>query len=381
MHICYITAEYPVLGLPHGGVGTFVKTLGYELIKNKFDVSVIRVSNVDKIEVINDRGIKVFLVPKTNLPFAFFFNSLKINNLIRKIDNTHKINVVETSELGLAFLKKRKGIKFVIRMHGGHHFFALAEKRNLEWKKVWQEKKSFNKADDIVAVSKYVSETTIKLLNLKDKKVTVIYNPIDLNKFYQSNLEKVEEHTVFFAGTIVEKKGIRQLIQSLEYLVEEYPDIKLLIAGRDALIPGTKEEYRPYLESFISEKIASNIHFLGMLNNKDIPKYIEKANVCCYPSHMEAMPIAWLEVLAMGKIFIASNIGPGNEAVYDKKTGILVNPFEPKEIANAIKFVFKNKSLSNNLGKAARVDVLDRFNINHIVKENIKFYNLTRGFK
>lgn len=381
MHICYITAEYPVLGLPHGGVGTFVKTLGYELIKNKFDVSVIRVSNVDKIEVINDRGIKVFLVPKTNLPFAFFFNSLKINNLIRKIDNTHKINVVETSELGLAFLKKRKGIKFVIRMHGGHHFFALAEKRNLEWKKVWQEKKSFNKVDDIVAVSKYVSETTIKLLNLKDKKVTVIYNPIDLNKFYQSNLEKVEEHTVFFAGTIVEKKGIRQLIQSLEYLVEEYPDIKLLIAGRDALIPGTKEEYRPYLESFISEKIASNIHFLGMLNNKDIPKYIEKANVCCYPSHMEAMPIAWLEVLAMGKIFIASNIGPGNEAVYDKKTGILVNPFEPKEIANAIKFVFKNKSLSNNLGKAARVDVLDRFNINHIVKENIKFYNLTRGFK
>ena len=278
-------------------------------------------------------------------------------------------------------MKKRKGIKFVIRMHGGHHFFALAEKRNLEWKKVWQEKKSFNKVDDIVAVSKYVSETTIKLLNLKDKKVTVIYNPIDLNKFYQSNLEKVEEHTVFFAGTIVEKKGIRQLIQSLEYLVEEYPDIKLLIAGRDALIPGTKEEYRPYLESFISEKIASNIHFLGMLNNKDIPKYIEKANVCCYPSHMEAMPIAWLEVLAMGKIFIASNIGPGNEAVYDKKTGILVNPFEPKEIANAIKFVFKNKSLSNNLGKAARVDVLDRFNINHIVKENIKFYNLTRGFK
>tara|TARA_R110002049_G_scaffold25354_8_gene89204 strand:+ start:18435 stop:19577 length:1143 start_codon:yes stop_codon:yes gene_type:complete len=378
MHICYITAEYPVLNLPHGGVGTFVQTLGYKLIKSKFDVSVIRISNVDKVEVVNDNGVKVYLVPKSRLPFSFIPNSLKINRLIKKINKKHKIDVVETSELGLAFLRKIKGIKFVIRMHGGHHFFALAEKRNLEWKKVWQEKKSFKKADDIVAVSKYVAETTKKLLNINDKKVTVIYNPIDLNKFYQSNLEKIEEHSVFFAGTIVEKKGIRQLIQSLEYLVDEYPNIKLLIAGRDAFIPGTKEQYRPYLEGFITDKIASNIQFLGMLDNKDIPKYIEKAHVCCYPSHMEAMPIAWLEVLAMGKTFIASNIGPGYEAVSNKKTGILVNPFKPMEIAEAIRFVFKNKDLSNNFGKAAREDVLKRFNIEDIVNENIEFYNLKK---
>ena len=90
MHICYITAEYPVLNLPHGGVGTFVQTLGYKLMKSKFDVSVIRISNVDKVEIVNDKGVKVYLVPKSSLPFSFIPNSLKINRLIKKINKKHK---------------------------------------------------------------------------------------------------------------------------------------------------------------------------------------------------------------------------------------------------------------------------------------------------
>ena len=54
-------------------------------------------------------------------------------------------------------------------MHGGHHFFAKSENRPTEWKKVWQEKKSFAKADQIIAVSQYVAKVTSQLLKLKDK--------------------------------------------------------------------------------------------------------------------------------------------------------------------------------------------------------------------
>lgn len=373
MHICYITAEYPVLNLSHGGIGSFVKTLGNKLIDNKINVSVIRLSNVNKLEIVKDQGINVYLLPKSKFPFSFLFNSIKINSLLKKINTNNKIDIVETSELGLAFIKKIKDVKFVIRMHGGHHFFALAEKRPLEWKKVWQEKKSFKKSDAIIAVSNYVADTTKKILNL-DEKVTVIYNPIDVTKFYQSDIHKIEKQTIFFAGTVVEKKGIRQLIQSLNYLIKDYPKIKLIIAGREGKNPKTKEPYKPFLEKFINNNIKNNIEFLGVVNNKKIPELIEKAHVCCYPSHMEAMPIAWLEVLAMGKTFIGSNIGPGKEAIINNKTGYLVNPFDPKEIAEKIKYVFENSEKAILIGKKGRQRVLNNFNIDLLVNENILFY-------
>jgi len=375
MHICYITGEYPIQNLPHGGVGTFTRSLGYKLVKEGVDVSVIRLAKVSKETLINDNGILVYLVPEeTKKPFKFVWNSFRIHKKIKEIHSKQSISIVEKTELGLAILKKLKGINYVIRMHGGHHFFAKAEKRKTEWKKVWQEKKSFKKADSIIAVSKYVAQTTCQLLRLDEKKIKVIYNPIDTNRFYQADENKVELHTIFFAGSIIEKKGIRQLIESLEYLVDDYPDIKLRIAGRDATIPGTNKSYKPVLEKSISDKIRPHIEFLGAIPNFEIPNYIEKSQICCYPSHMEAMPLAWLEVLAMGKIFIGSETGPGPEAVQDNVTGFLVNPHDPKAIANKIKYIFENYKQAIQIGKNARVSILEKFDINNIVTKNLDCY-------
>jgi glycosyltransferase involved in cell wall biosynthesis len=375
MHICYITSEYPIRDFSHGGVGTFTRTLGYKLIEKGIRVSVIRLSNVEKEEVILDDGIHVYLIPEERkLPLKFLWNSIKINKVIKKIHSRKPISIIETPELGLAFLKKLDKIKYCIRMHGGHHFFAKAENRPTEWKKVWQEKRSFKKADCLIAVSNYVAETTKNLLQLDHQKIEVIYNPIDTQRFYLSNNNKIETHTIFFAGTIIEKKGIRQLIESLEYLVDDFPNIKLKIAGKFANLPGTSISYQPILEKSISNKIKKHIEFLGSIPNFEIPKYIEKANICCYPSHMEAMPIAWLEVLSMGKIFIGSNTGPGPEAVEDNVTGFLVNPFNPFEIALKIKYAFENETECIKKGNEARNTIIENFQLEKLVFKNIDFY-------
>ena len=301
---------------------------------------------------------------ETNKKQAAFYNSIK-QYYFTKIWARFRNGI----------LNKIKNIKYIIRMNGGHHFFAKAENRPTEWKKVWQEKKSFKKASHVIAVSRYVAETTRELLNLGNIPISILYNPIDTNRFYQSDFNKVEKHTVFFAGTIIEKKGIRQLVQSLEYLIDDFPNIKLLIAGRDATIPGTNKPYKQVLEEAITDKIRPHIQFLGIIPNFDIPKYIEKANVCCYPSHMEAMPLAWLEVLAMGKIFIGSTTGPGPEAVHDGVTGFLVNPFNPEEIAEKIKYVFNHSEKSIVIGNKARQRIINEFEVSSLVKKKSIFMN------
>jgi glycosyltransferase involved in cell wall biosynthesis len=375
MHICFITSEFPKQGFAHGGVGTFIATIGKALVSQGVKVSVIGLNYTNNNENETVDGISVYRVKAFKLKgLQWFFNSLAIANTIKNVHAKHPINFVETTELGMAFLPKIKGIKYVIRMHGGHHFFAKAENRPTEPWKVFQEKRSFNKADEIIAVSKFVATETQNLLQLTNRKVTVIYNPIDTSKFYLSDASKIEKHTIFFAGSIIEKKGIRQLIQSLRYLLNDFPNVHLYIAGRDANLPGTLIPYRPILEKEIDGKLAQHITFLGVVPNQEIAKYIEKAHVCCYPSHMEAMPLAWLEVLAMGKLFVASQAGPGNEAVLDNKTGFLTNPFNPEEIANKIKYVFENSENLNHIALQARERTINEFDIQVIVKKNIDFY-------
>jgi glycosyltransferase involved in cell wall biosynthesis len=376
MHICFITSEFPKTGYPHGGVGTFVGTLGKALVEKGVKVSVVGLNYIDKNETETIEGIKIYrLSSKKIYGLQWYFNSRIIAATLKKINLIQPIDFVETSELGLAFLPKMKGVKYIIRLHGGHHFFAKAEKRSLELWKVFQEKKSFKKADHIIAVSSYVAESTRNLLNLKNTEIEIIYNPINSKKFYQCDIKKIKKHSIFFAGSIIEKKGIRQLIQSLDYLVDEFSDVHLYIAGRDAKLPGTNIQYRPILENFINEKIRSHITFLGVVSNTEIMNYIESSELCCYPSHMEAMPLAWLEVLAMGKSFIGSKTGPGPEVVKENITGLLVNPFEPKEIADKIRFLFNNPKLGVEMGTLARDRIIKEFDIEVIVNQNISFFN------
>jgi glycosyltransferase involved in cell wall biosynthesis len=376
MHICFITSEFPKTGFPHGGVGTFVATLGKALVQKGIEVSVVGLNYVDKEEKEHVDGINVYRVTSKKVKgLQWYYNTQAVARQIKEVHKNTTIDFVETAELGLAFLPRIKTIQYGIRMHGGHHFFAKAENRKVEWWKVFQEKRSFRKADCILAVSNYVAETTRELLNLTNKSVKVIYNPIDMNKFHQSDIHKIEQHSLFFAGTLIEKKGIRQLVQSLNYLVDKYPDVHLYIAGRDANLPGTNIPYRPILEKEINEKIKTHITFLGVVPNTEIKNHIERAQICCYPSHMEAMPLAWLEVLAMGKTFIGGITGPGPEAVLNGVTGILANPHDPKDIAEKIKFLFDNPEKGIEMGTAARARVLKEFDIEVIVERNIDFFS------
>lgn len=50
MHICFITSEFPKQGFPHGGVGTFVTTIGKALVEKGVRVSVIGMNYIDTTE-------------------------------------------------------------------------------------------------------------------------------------------------------------------------------------------------------------------------------------------------------------------------------------------------------------------------------------------
>lgn len=374
MHICFLTGEYPKKGVPHGGVGTFVQTLARALVKEGHQVSVIGINNISVEELHDDNGVNVIRLKRSKWPrLSFIQHTQRINQCLEKLLTVSPIDVVESTELGLAFIRKNKEIKYLIRMNGGHHFFAESENRGVNWWKAYQEKRSFKKADCIIGVSKYVIDHTAKYLSFENKKGPIIYNPANLSRFLPADPTKQVDGRLLFAGTVCEKKGVRQLVMAFPLIKEQIPHAELFIAGRDWKFPNG-DSYIIYLKGFISPSVKDSIHFLGLVPNNDMPAMIESAAVCVYPSHMEAMPLAWIEVLSMGKTLVASKLGPGPEVVKDGQTGLLCDPLNPSDIASKVVKVLKDKNLAIRLGNAAREDAIRRFSIEKIVQDNVNFY-------
>lgn len=373
MHICFITHEYPKKGFPHGGVGTFVKTLAQQLNQVGVRVSIVGTNYENKYESTVEEGIEIYRVKKHQIRgLSWMLNTIAINSCLKYIHAKNPIDIVEASELGLAFLIKIPSTKYSIRMHGGHHFFAESENRGINFWKGFQEKRSFKKSDAFVAVSNYVGNKTRELLKLEFRFHT-IYNSVNILKFGPSRKDQIKPDTLLFIGTICEKKGIRQLVLAMSEIVRNSPNTRLKIVGRDWFFPNGAS-YVSYLQTFITDEVSHAIEIVGAVDHSEIGQLLDEAEICVLPSHMEAMPLAWLEALSKGKPFVGSDIGPGREAIINGITGLLANHNEPSDIAEKVCWMLKNKEEASKMGVEARKLILSKFNPDTIFQANMDFY-------
>lgn len=378
MHICFITNEYPKQGFPHGGIGTFIHTISHKLVELGHSVSVIGINTYTKIdELEDDAGVSIIRIkPRIVKGLTWFLNYQSLNRTLKEIHKQNPIDVVETAELGLAFINKNKAIKYLIRLHGGHHFFAEAEKRKVSRWKGFQEKRSFKKADAFVAVSNYVKSHTSKFLSYHNKPIEIIMSPINLDVFKPNQNVEVEPNTILFAGTVCEKKGVHQLIKAMPQVLKSNPEAKLLIYGRDWFFKdGTS--YINYLKDNVIPKLGDvkeHIHFMGSVPMSELTQKYASAEVCVFPSLMETQGLVAPEAMAVQKLVVFSECGPGPETIDHRKTGLLCNPYDADDIADKILWAFNNKTEAREIAKSARAHVVSSFNMNTIINKNLEFY-------
>jgi glycosyltransferase involved in cell wall biosynthesis len=255
-------------------------------------------------------------------------------------------------------------------MHGGPTFFNTGIRIQV-MKEAW----AFKVADQLCAVSHYVAEGTRKALRLGRRHIEVIPNPIDVRLFAPKPADLPEEEgLIVFAGTIAERKGIRQLIQAMPQIVAEVPNARLEVYGGEVINPKPKVPLTPQLQAMLKGKLSEHVIWKGRVPRNELPQAIQRASVCVYPSHIEAMPIAWLEGLASGKAVVASITGPGREIIDEGITGLLCDPHDPASIASALIRVLKDKELRRKLGTNARRVAEERYALPKIVDRNEAYY-------
>ena len=193
----------------------------------------------------------------------------------------------------------------------------------------------------------------------------VVYNGIDFKEIasFKSCVERYPHVDAAFSAQspvllsvsrLVMSKGIHRVIEAMPRIILEVPGTQYVILGDGP--------YRDHLRQLAYASPArDNITFLGALTDEEKFECYANCDVFVLPSEVEGFGIVFLEANAFGKPVVAGRIGGVPEAVEHEQTGLLVDPHNVGEIAEAVIRLLKNTGEATRLGDNGRRRVERQF--------------------
>lgn len=166
----------------------------------------------------------------------------------------------------------------------------------------WIDKIIYHQYSKIIAITPQVKEVLIQKLNIKENKIKVVYNGVDINKYKNAKVYNKEDFFDKDSIMLIQvsrfhpQKDQKTLIKTLALLPNTY---KLLLVGNG----DTQEECKQLVQSL---SLQERVQFLG--NRTDIPSLLKTADIAVQSSHWEGFGLTAVEAMAAGKPIIASNV-------------------------------------------------------------------------
>ncbi|MBD2386755.1 glycosyltransferase family 4 protein [Cylindrospermum sp. FACHB-282] len=184
-----------------------------------------------------------------------------------------------------------------------------------------------------------------------------------------------EAKVVLYVGRFDRRKGIETLVRAVrESKLHGSQKVQLIIGGGST--PGNSDgRERDRIEQIVNELGMSEFTtFPGQLSQEILPAYYAAADVCVVPSHYEPFGLVAIEAMASGTPVVASDVGGLQFTVVHEKTGLLVPPQDVAAFSTAIDRILINPEWLNELGKAGRKCVINKFSWDGVAQRLDELY-------
>lgn len=223
-----------------------------------------------------------------------------------------------------------------------------------------------------IAISDKVKSDLVKLLNISEDKVKVIYNGVD---FYGiQKIEKAEEESdIIYVGRLVPHKNIDILLKAIAEVKKHIPRIRVNIIGNGPLMP--------YLKNLSRElNIVENVNFYGFIENETKIYSIMKASkIFILPSTREGFPNVLLEANSCGLpvITVKHRMNATSFLIKDGYNGYIVG-LSHSEIAKIILSLLQNEDQLKNM-KLNSIEFAKKHDWSIIIDKLITTYKNPHG--
>ncbi|HOS45981.1 MAG TPA: glycosyltransferase [Paludibacter sp.] len=267
----------------------------------------------------------------------------------------------------LGIILSRRKIPLVCTSHGGD-LFAL-QNGFFQRLKRWVMDSSAVLTVVSTAMKKMVVE-----MGVDREKVGVIPMGVDLrNKFIPDDNVKRNDTEILFVGRLVEKKGVRHLLEALPSVLDRYPNAWLTIAGAGPL----EEDLRILAQRL---DLREKIDFLGMVSQDQLPILYRRAVLAVFPfvvaesGDQEGFGLVQVEAMGCECPVIAGDLPAIHDSITNEESGLLVPSGNSELLADMIIRALNDSELCCRLAREGRKRVVEKFDWGVIAEKYVDLF-------
>ena len=291
-------------------------------------------------------GCKTYYVGGNPIVKAF-----KIMNLVNKI-NPDVIHAHQVTPFGL-YGRLSHGNKPFVVTAWGYDIFGVPKKS--KFMKLLTEN-VLKHADLITCDGKNIEFEMFKL-GADPRKIKLILFGTDTEKFKPNNvIFKDNPCTIISLRSLEPIYNVETLIRAVPEVLNKFPETKFIVCGKGS------EENR--LREIAKElKVTDNIYFIGSVENKELPYYINTSSIYVSTSLADAgLSASTAEAMACGLPAIVTDFGVNKEWVKDGVNGFLFPMKDSKTLAEKIIYLLENPEKRKEFGKNGRDLIVEKLN-------------------
>ena len=215
-------------------------------------------------------------------------------------------------------------------------------------------------ADRVIAQSRALEEELMRCGVPKDR-IRLIPNGVRVAEYRETPQRRAPEVPYLFAmGSFTRKKGFDVLIRAFSMLRPSHPGVRLVIAGEGP-------ERGTYDQLITELRLKDAVSFVGVVSGQKKVELFKGCRLFICPSRREPFATVNLEAMAAGKAIVATRVGGNREVIIDGDNGLLVEPEDPRALAEAISTLLNDSALSERMS-CRSLDLIQRYEWSSIVE-------------
>lgn len=372
MHVCLIGIEYPP-DTDFGGISTYQYLLAKELEKRKINVTVICGTNKSDYDYFDGsiHVIRLHTVRDQETVESFLNYRKKVAKTVLKINQDNKIDIIESPEFSGETLDcfDNVNIPIVIKLHTSYLIWSDLNNCKLPGKLhvnvVNAENEVLKKANAIICCSKALKKLMSKYYDISLKKIEVVPNVADLNRFFPiSNNHK--SNKILYCGALEPRKGINVLANAIPKVLDKIPEAIFEFVG--------DLKNKDNLTKLIPKKYHDSLVFVDRISNNVLNDYYNEARIGIIPSLFDSFPYVALEALSTELPIVASDNTGVKEMIIDNESGLLYKNGNAIDLADKIIELYFDVEKQHKFGICGREAVLNKYSPDVLVNEIIDIY-------
>jgi glycosyltransferase involved in cell wall biosynthesis len=220
------------------------------------------------------------------------------------------------------------------------------------------ERLNTERADRVIVPSRYSAAVAADAYAIPPEKIAVVPEPLDLaewrRRFAAAGRRVPGRPTVLSVARMYPRKRLEDLLRAAAILRGRIPGVQVRIVGDG---PESRRLRALHAELGLGDAAV----LLGEVSRAQLAVEYVSARCFCLPTVQEGFGLVFAEAMAAGLPVVACRVAAVPEVVEDRRTGFLVNPRSPDELAMAMETLLMNEGLAKDFGAAGarRVEAFD----------------------